>query len=104
MIRNGNGEQSKIDPTWYYQNNIGPLPDVTVYALQLLTSVLGPVHQVTALANKTASNRLWQGESIKVEVNDNSSKSQANLGHIWELRVINNSVWHRETVRWAGRV
>ena len=72
MIRNGNGEQSKIDPTWYYQNNIGPLPDVTVYALQLLTSVLGPVHQVTALANKTATNRLWQGESIKVEVNDNS--------------------------------
>jgi predicted dehydrogenase len=71
-IRLGQGALAEIDPGWYYRSGAGPLPDVTVYALQLATSVLGPVRRVTALANKTAPERSWRGRSISVEVNDNN--------------------------------
>ena len=42
-IREGSGALAAIDPSWYYRAGAGPLPDVTVYSLQLVTSVLGPV-------------------------------------------------------------
>jgi predicted dehydrogenase len=71
-IRNEEGVLAAIDPTWYYRPGGGPLPDVTIYALQLITSLLGSVKRVTALANKTAPERTWQGKTIPVEVDDNS--------------------------------
>ncbi|MBV7339725.1 Gfo/Idh/MocA family oxidoreductase [Chloroflexi bacterium TSY] len=71
-IRSGNGALAEIDRSWYYRPGGGPLPDVTIYALQLATSILGPVRRVTALANKTAPERTWQGKSIPVEVDDNT--------------------------------
>lgn len=71
-IRSGEGVLAAIDPSWYYRSGAGPLPDVTVYALQLATSVLGPVRRVTALANKGASERTWRERSIAVEVEDNN--------------------------------
>jgi predicted dehydrogenase len=71
-IRSGKGALAEIDPSWYYRPGAGPLPDVTVYSLQLATSILGPVRRVTALANKTAAERVWQGKTIPVEINDNN--------------------------------
>jgi predicted dehydrogenase len=71
-IRLGKGALAEINPEWYYRPGAGPLPDVTVYALQLATSVLGPVRRVTALANKITPERTWQAKTIKVEVNDNN--------------------------------
>ncbi len=71
-IRSGQGELAAIDPTWYYRPGAGPLPDVTVYSLQLATSILGPVRRVTALANQIAPVRTWQGRTIPVEINDNN--------------------------------
>lgn len=71
-IRSGAGALAAINPAWYYQPGAGPLPDVTVYGLHLATSVLGPVRRVTALANKTAEQRIWQGETIGVNVDDNN--------------------------------
>lgn len=71
-IRGGAGALAAIDPSWYYRRGAGPLPDVTVYALQLITSVLGPVRRVTALANTGAAERAWQGQAIPVEVEDNN--------------------------------
>ena len=71
-IRGGQGALAAIDPGWYYRQGAGPLPDVTVYALQLATSVLGPVRRVTALANKGAAESSWQGVPITVEVDDNN--------------------------------
>lgn len=71
-IRSGKGALAQIDPSWYYRQGGGPLPDVTIYALQLATSILGPVQRVTALANKTTPERTWQGKSIPVEVDDNT--------------------------------
>ncbi len=71
-IRGGSGSLAEIDPAWYYRAGAGPLPDVTVYALQLATSVLGPVRRVTALGNKGAEQREWRGQAITVEVDDNN--------------------------------
>jgi predicted dehydrogenase len=71
-IRKGKGALAEIHPGWYYKAGAGPLPDVTVYALQLATSILGSVRRVTALGNKTAAQRTWQGQSIPVEIDDNN--------------------------------
>src|SRR5262245_16617302 len=71
-IRGGEGALAAIDPAWYYRPGAGPLPDVTVYSLQLITSVLGPVRRVTALANTRTPERTWRGNTIAIEVADNN--------------------------------
>jgi predicted dehydrogenase len=71
-IRGGEGALAAIDPAWYYRPGAGPLPDVTVYSLQLLTSVLGPVRRVTALANTLTPQRTWRDQTIAIEVPDNN--------------------------------
>jgi predicted dehydrogenase len=71
-IRAGMGTLAAIDPSWYYRAGAGPLPDVTVYALQLATSVLGPVRRVTALSNTLAPQRTWHDQTITIEVPDNN--------------------------------
>ena len=48
------------------------MPDVGVYSLQLVTSVLGPVTRVTAFANRGSTERVWQGKTISVTINDNN--------------------------------
>ncbi|MBI3960593.1 MAG: Gfo/Idh/MocA family oxidoreductase [Chloroflexi bacterium] len=71
-IRGGQSALEAINPAWYYRPGAGPLPDVTVYALQLATSVLGPVRRVTALGNRIQPRREWQGQTIDVQVDDNT--------------------------------
>ena len=71
-IRSGEGALNAIDPSWYNRAGAGPLPDVTVYSLQLLTSVLGPVRRVTALANTLRPERTWRGRTTTLEVPDNN--------------------------------
>ena len=71
-IRGGTGALEAIDPSWYYRAGAGPLPDVTVYALQLATSVLGPVRRVTALANTIRPQRTWKDLTISLETEDNN--------------------------------
>jgi predicted dehydrogenase len=70
--RVGKAALNSIDPTWYYRTGGGPLPDVGIYSLQLVTSVLGPVAKVTAFANRTASEVEWMGRSIAMEIADNN--------------------------------
>ncbi|MFO7631513.1 MAG: Gfo/Idh/MocA family oxidoreductase [Caldilinea sp.] len=72
-IRRYGGALNAIDPTWYYRAGAGPLPDVTIYALQLATSVLGSVRRVTALGNKIMPQRTWRGQTIDIDVEDNSA-------------------------------
>jgi len=38
------------DPAWFYKKGAGPLRDVGIERLQLLTSILGPVRRVTAMS------------------------------------------------------
>jgi predicted dehydrogenase len=71
-IRSGSGPLAEIDPSWYYRTGGGPLPDVGVYSLQLITSVLGPVRRVTAFANRGSAERTWKGKTIPVTINDNN--------------------------------
>ncbi len=71
-IRAGDGALNAIDPSWYYRAGGGPLPDVTVYVLHLLTSVLGPIARVTSLANRRVPERQWRGKTIPVSINDNA--------------------------------
>lgn len=69
----GGDPVAAVDPTWIYQaGGGGPVPNITVYALHLLTSVLGPVRGVTALANRFVAARRWAGRSIPVEIDDNA--------------------------------
>ena len=70
--RTGEGPMASIDPTWYYREGGGPLPDVTVYSLQLLTSVLWSVTRVTAMGNRTAPEIVWRDKQIPVETEDNN--------------------------------
>lgn len=72
-IRKSDGALNAIDPTWYYRPGAGPLPDVTVYALQLVTSVLGSVRRVTGLGNKIMPQRTWRGQPVDIEVEDNNA-------------------------------
>jgi predicted dehydrogenase len=72
-IRGGEGALAAIDPAWYYRPGAGPLPDVTVYSLQLLTSVLGPVRRVTALANTLERQRTWRNATITIDIPDNNA-------------------------------
>lgn len=71
-IRQGSGALAEINPTWYYRQGAGPLPDVTVYSLQLATSILGPVRRVTALGNKVMPERTWRGAKLQIEIEDNN--------------------------------
>lgn len=72
-IRRSEGSLQAIDPTWYYRAGAGPLPDVTIYALQLATSVLGSVRRVTGLGNKLMPQRTWRGQTIDIDVEDNNA-------------------------------
>jgi predicted dehydrogenase len=64
---------AEIDPTWNFQPaGGGPLPSITVYSLQLASSLLGPVRSVTALANHHLEERRWAGKTIPVEIADNT--------------------------------
>lgn len=71
-IRAGDGALAAIDPSWYYRPGAGPLPDVSVYAFQLATSILGPARRVTALANKLMPVRNWRDRQINIEIEDNN--------------------------------
>ena len=70
-VRNGTDALNNINPGWYYKMGAGPLPDVTIYSLQLATSILGCVTKVTALGNKITTARTWRDETFQIEVDDN---------------------------------
>jgi predicted dehydrogenase len=70
-VRSGDSALTNINPMWYYRKGAGPLPDVTIYSLQLATSILGPVRKVTALGNKMTPTRTWRDQTIEIEVEDN---------------------------------
>jgi predicted dehydrogenase len=100
-IRGGEGSLAAIDPSWYYRRGAGPLPDVTVYSLQLVTSVLGPVRRVTALANRGAAEREWQGQRMAVEVEDNNLLALEFASGALAVAVGANC-WGSERIPWGG--
>lgn len=69
--RHGDSILTNVNPTWYFRNpGGGPLYDVTVYSLNLLTGILGPAKRVTALSGQAIGSYMFRGETIKNEVDD----------------------------------
>ncbi len=63
------------DPTWFYSKGAGPLRDVGVERLQLLTALLGPAKRVTAMSGINQPEVVVRGgpnkgKRIKVEEDD----------------------------------
>jgi len=71
-FRRSNDSVTAVDPTWYYRRGGGPLYDMGVYALHLLTSVLGPAERVVALSGIGLGHRDVLGKEVKVEMDDNT--------------------------------
>ncbi|MDB5058809.1 MAG: oxidoreductase domain protein [Chloroflexi bacterium] len=64
------------DPTWFYEEGAGPLADLGVYPLHMLTELLGPVRRVSAMASISLPTRTVlygpaAGKEISVGVADN---------------------------------
>ena len=64
------GTLNGADPAWYYQPGGGPLPDVAVYPLTSLTSLLGPVIAVTATSGRALKERSWEGKALELKEDD----------------------------------
>jgi predicted dehydrogenase len=65
-----NGTLNGADPAWYYQPGGGPLPDVAVYPLTSLVSLIGPVIGVTAASGRALKERSWEGRPLKLSEDD----------------------------------
>lgn len=63
------------DPTWFYQQGAGPLFDLAVYPVQILTHLFGPVRRVTAFSGLAVPEVVMtahkvRGKRLKVQVDD----------------------------------
>jgi predicted dehydrogenase len=63
------------DPTWFYQQGAGPLFDLAVYPVQILTHLFGPVKRVTAFSGLAIPEVVMtahkvRGQTLKVQVDD----------------------------------
>ena len=63
------------DPTWFYRPGGGPLFDLAVYPVQILTHLFGPVERVTAFSGLavpelTMTAQEVRGQTLKVEIDD----------------------------------
>lgn len=61
-----------IDPSWYYRRGGGPVYDMGVYALHLITGVLGPARRVVAMSGIGLKRRVVLGREVEVEMDDNT--------------------------------
>jgi predicted dehydrogenase len=72
-FRQQEGVLTDVNPTWYYKRpGGGPMYDMTVYALHAITGVLGPVQRVAGMSGIGLKQRLFKGERIPVEMDDNT--------------------------------
>lgn len=65
------------DPTWFFQPGAGPLVDIGVYPLTVLTTILGPAKRVSGMSGLSIPRRTVidgpaRGKEIEVKVDDNS--------------------------------
>ena len=72
-FRAGDDVLSNVDPSWYFRKpGGGPLYDMTVYQLHMLTSVLGPVKRVTAMSGTRIAEREFRGRMLPTDAHDNT--------------------------------
>ena len=66
------------DPTWFYQPGAGPLFDLAVYPVQILTHLFGPVKRVSAFAGLAVPELVMtaqsvRGKTVKVQTDDTAT-------------------------------
>jgi len=61
-----------VDPTWYYKIGGGPMYDMGVYQLHLITSILGSARKVVARSGIGLKERIFKAKRITVEMDDNT--------------------------------
>lgn len=72
-VRQGDDLLSNVNPAWYFRSpGGGPLYDMTVYGLHVLTGILGSVKRVTALSGIRIPEREFQGQMLSCDMDDNS--------------------------------
>jgi len=72
-FRTGEDILTDVDPTWYFRKPAGgPLWDVTVYCLHILTGILGSASRVTALSGLALEQREYRGRTIECDMDDNT--------------------------------
>lgn len=65
------------DPSWFYRSGGGPLFDLGIYPLHVITAALGPAKRVSAFSGIALPDRVVKygeaaGKGIEVEVDDNT--------------------------------
>jgi predicted dehydrogenase len=72
-VRAGDDVLTNVNPAWYYRRpGGGPLYDMTVYGLHVLTGILGPTRRVTAFSGVRVHERTFRGEKIACDMDDNT--------------------------------
>jgi predicted dehydrogenase len=72
-FRSGDDVLSNVDPSWYFRKpGGGPLYDITVYQLHMITSVLGRVQRVTAMSGTRIAERQFRGLVVPTDAHDNT--------------------------------
>lgn len=70
-LRQGNDVLTSANPSWYFKKpGGGPLYDIVVYFLHILTGILGPVQRVSAFSGQTVPQFEYRGEIIRNEMDD----------------------------------
>jgi predicted dehydrogenase len=67
---------TRRDPGWFYRPGAGPILDMGVYGLHLITGLLGPARRVTAFSARSRPLRhvrrgSLKGLEVRVEIDDN---------------------------------
>ena len=74
--RHGDDILNNTNPSWYFKKpGGGPLYDVTVYFLHIITGILGPVKRVSAFSGRKYAEYEFRGEKILNETDDTTSIS-----------------------------
>jgi len=74
--RHGDDILTNTNPTWYFKKpGGGPLYDVTVYFMHILTGILGPAKRLSAFSGSKVGEYDFRGEKIANETDDCTSIS-----------------------------
>ncbi len=72
-VRQGSDILSNVNPAWYFRSpGGGPLYDMAVYGLHVLTGIFGAAKRVTAFSGIRLPMRELRGETVSCEMDDNT--------------------------------
>jgi predicted dehydrogenase len=69
--RHGDDILTNTNPAWYFKKpGGGPMYDVTVYFMHILTGILGPAKRLSAFSGSKVKEYVFRGETIQNETDD----------------------------------